>query len=336
FSVDQGLYTANLYEQWENSRTSNSYDDYCGTPEEPLHNDRRVRNICATILNYLETKYSASDHTTDAYDVCTLLNYWAYNRLNIVLHSNNSKYINQKFGEIIGIWNTFNEVELNKPENKTCKPISNIVAYDDWKKRKELYEYYVDYSPINTYLDFYPSLCKKFYKYVESKKSLYKYFNKHCPSNNENVCPKFYTKCEQYDPEKVLHTLPCHQEIITERKTAVSSLSRIGKGLSVIETDSEETDDRMMTFDPPKFSGNPHTVTKFGNVFLGVVATTMTSGALYRFTPLGGMIRNGLRWNNNNMGNFNGGDIRLYDYASEPFNPYSGAGEEHYIGYHPA
>ncbi|KMZ76713.1 hypothetical protein PVIIG_05712 [Plasmodium vivax India VII] len=34
------------------------------------------------------------------------------------------------------------------------------------------------------------------------------------------------------------------------------------------------------------------------------------------------------------MRNFNGGDIRLYDYTSEPFNPYPG--EEHYIGYHPA
>ncbi|KMZ76925.1 hypothetical protein PVIIG_06247 [Plasmodium vivax India VII] len=48
----------------------------------------------------------------------------------------------------------------------------------------------------------------------------------------------------------------------------------------------------------------------------------------------GRMLRNGFGWNNS-MRNFNGEDNRLFDYASESFNPYSGGAEEHYIGYHP-
>ncbi|EDL42533.1 variable surface protein Vir32, truncated, putative, partial [Plasmodium vivax] len=80
---------------------------------------------------------------------------------------------------------------------------------------------------------------------------------------------------------------------------------------------------------------NTPPVTKAGNVLLGVVVTSMTSGALYKFTPLGNMLRNRFGWSNN-MRNFNGGDNGLFDYASESFNPFSVGGEEHYIGYHPA
>ncbi|SCA59780.1 Plasmodium vivax Vir protein, putative [Plasmodium vivax] len=100
------------------------------------------------------------------------------------------------------------------------------------------------------------------------------------------------------------------------------------------ETESRGTSDGMVSVGTANLSGKPQTVENVGNILLGVVATTMTSGALYRFTPLRGMIRNGLGWNTNNMSNINGGDIRLYDYAAEPFNQYPG--EEHYIGYHPA
>ncbi|CAI7719040.1 Plasmodium vivax Vir protein, putative [Plasmodium vivax] len=118
-----------------------------------------------------------------------------------------------------------------------------------------------------------------------------------------------------------------------ESDTVVFRLPLLRNGLSFNEPDSEEEPDDIKPFGAPKLNENPHNVRMYGNVLLGVVATSMTSGALYRFTPLGNMIRNGLGWNNNNMRNFNGGDNGLFDYASESFNPYPG--EEHYIGYHP-
>ncbi|GAB69819.1 CYIR protein [Plasmodium cynomolgi strain B] len=89
-------------------------------------------------------------------------------------------------------------------------------------------------------------------------------------------------------------------------------------------------------------NNSTHTATKSGNTLLGVVVTSMTSGVLYKvkrislihmyyFTPLGTILRNAFRWNNNNMSNINGGYNRVYGYPSESFNPYSG--EKHYIGY---
>ncbi|KNA01701.1 hypothetical protein PVNG_04727 [Plasmodium vivax North Korean] len=285
FSVDQGLYTAILYEQLENSLTSTSYDNYCGTSDTPLHGDRNIRNICATILNYLETTYSKSDHTYDPYDVCKLLNYWVYNSLNNVLHfsnSNNFNKISKVHGDIVIRWNNFNEDKLKETENKTCKPIINIAAYNDWEKRKELYEYYVDYSPIKTFLDFYPQGCRKFYHYVESKKKLYEHFKKHCTSDKKKGCPDFYEQCEKYDPDIILPTLKCRQEIINERKEAEHSALQRAKAHSVDDPNAQDESDDIKSFGASKLNKNSNNIRMYGNVLLGVVATSMTSGALYR------------------------------------------------------
>ncbi|SCA59801.1 VIR protein [Plasmodium vivax] len=328
-----GLYTGMFYDELERSRTSSRYNDYCRSPKSLINDNSLVRIVCATILKYLETKYSKSDHTNDRYDACKLLNYWVYKRLNTILSSKSSIYINQVHGDIVLKWNSFNDDILGKPENYTCKPIDSIVVYNDWEKRKELYDYYVDYDQIKQYIQFDPKNCKEFRQYIESKKQLYKHFKERCTTRDINRCPEFYDQCKKYDPDEVLPHPDCKGVIMQETATAASRLPLKINGHPFKESESDEESDDMKAFGAPKLNENSNNVRTYGNVLLGVVATSMTSGALYRFTPLGGMIRNGLGWNTNNMSNINGGDIRLYDYASEPFNPYPG--EEHYIGYHP-
>ncbi|KMZ76764.1 hypothetical protein PVIIG_05845 [Plasmodium vivax India VII] len=246
-----------------------------------MPNGRLVRNYCARLLKYLETN-SFSRNNDNEYDYCLLLNYWVYSSLNIILHSKYPSQIVPAFGNIVFIWNSFIKDKLKKPENEICKPNSDIIMHKDWRDRKELYEYYVDYKPIIQTVKNYSYTCKEYYHYVENKKKIYKHFKKHCPSDDTKKCPKYYTQCEPYNPEYVLPTLECHKQIIKEREADASSALQKAKVHSVNEFDSEDSDDRMRPDDGPKFSGNPHTVTKLGNVLLGVVATSMTSGALYR------------------------------------------------------
>ncbi|CAI7718332.1 PIR protein [Plasmodium vivax] len=327
FSFSNELNSQYFYNQLEDIEDFKEYFPNCKSLRS-FPNSRSVIRICAKLLKYLE---SNTINKNDEYDVCKLLNFWVYRWLFDILGTNDEKYIPLVYGQLQLIWSFFIQ---DKPENKTCVPISELVLHDDWRNRKELYEYCVDYYTFSKTLVGYPERCKEFYKYVESKKTLYKYFNERCTTNNTNRCPDFYDQCKQYDPEKVLRDLHCNDGIRQESDTASFRVPRIRSGDSVNEPDSEEGNVGMMPVGPSNLNGNPKTVENVGNILLGVVATTMTSGALYRFTPLGGMIRNGLGWNNNNMRNFNGGDIRLYDYASDSFNPYPG--EEHYIGYHPA
>ncbi|CAI7723945.1 PIR protein [Plasmodium vivax] len=288
-----------------------------------------VKNICARTLSYLKTKYSNPDNKNDKYDACSLLNYWVYSRLDMIYRYKNVSNVFLAFGNIQPIWYDFIDKELGNTNPNICNPIPNIVSQNDWLNRKELLGYCSDVHDLRNTTYNYPDTCNRYYEYIKRKTELYKEYERVCDSGNADKCPKFFHKCRDYNPEDVLRTLKCHSDM-EEMITAASEKAITKDQENRVSPHSGADSDEGSQFQ----RGNPHTVTKFGNVFLGVVATTMTSGALYRFTPLGGMIRNGLGWNTNNMRNFNGGDIRLYDYASEPFNPYPG--EEHYIGYHPA
>ncbi|KNA00930.1 hypothetical protein PVNG_05360 [Plasmodium vivax North Korean] len=269
-----------FYNELDELKKFSEYNKKC----KPLNGTRwrkDVINTCAKLLYYLKTSKKLYMQNAQ-YDLCPLLNYWIYSKLNTILNSHDSTYIKLTFGEIVGIWNNFIDDELKKTGNKICEPISNIVAHDDWRYRKELYEYYVDYYPISETVKRYPDRCKEFHKYVESKKNLYDYFKKRCDSSNDNICTEFYKDYTKYDPDDVLPELSCHDKIMQEREADATRVSHNGGTFEGREPNSEDSDGRMMPDDAPKFSGNPKTVENVGNILLGVVATTMTSGALYR------------------------------------------------------
>ncbi|SCA60347.1 VIR protein [Plasmodium vivax] len=332
FSFSDELNSQRFYDQLDDLE---GYIPYLSKCEyfNSFDKNKRAKKICARVLKYLETD-KISINKNDDYDICMLLNFWVYSKLFDILQNKGEKNVHIAYGELQLLWDGIIDYKLKKHENQTCRPLPDLVLYNDWKERKELYEYCVDYPAISKSAVGYNERCREFYKYVESKKPLYKHFKEHCPSDEKKKCPEFYNQCLQYDPEKVLPDLECSDEIMQERAAAASSALQKTKEHLGSETESRGRSVGMVSDGAQNLNGNPQNVRMYGNVLLGVVATSMTSGALYRFTPLGGMIRNGLGWNNNNMRNFNAGDFRLYDYASEPFNPYPG--EEHYIGYHPA
>ncbi|KMZ83357.1 hypothetical protein PVBG_06351, partial [Plasmodium vivax Brazil I] len=195
-----------FYNELERLNNFSTYKEKCKPFLIGIRRSNAVINTCAKLLYYLKNK-QISNKQNAQYDTCPLLNYWVYSKLNMILNSYNSTDISQRFAQIVRIWNDFILDVLKKTNNETCEPMSNIVAYEDWKKRKELYEYYVDYSHIYKSLSFIPDRCEEFHKYVESKKTLYEHFKKFCYPHKKDGCPELYTKYEEYHPDKVLSTL---------------------------------------------------------------------------------------------------------------------------------
>ncbi|VVA00130.1 PIR protein [Plasmodium vivax] len=328
FLLSDELNSENFYKHLNHLEILEECSSYCETLREKGL-AVRAKNICARTLSYLKSKYSTIYNQNDEFDACTLLNYWLYNRLYMLYGYKNDTTFVHAFGHIQRIWSDFIHEGLNKHNPKICNPIFDIAIQRDWKERKKLLDYCNNAKHLLIIANSHSGACNKYYQYIESKSDLYKQYEQACSSGKENMCPDFFNSCEVYDPVKVLPTLPCHPEMEKTKDVALEIPIRDDRGDP--ESRVGETDPEVV---PQLQRENTPTVNKAGNVLLGVVITSMTSGALYRFTPLGGMIRNGLGWNTNNMRNFNGDDIRLYDYASGPFNPYPG--EEHYIGYHPA
>ncbi|SBS91742.1 PIR Superfamily Protein, partial [Plasmodium ovale curtisi] len=263
------------------------YSKHCDEINLSKHEDE-VKEICKKYLRYLE-KSPLWKVENPAYNVCTLLNYWIYNKLiEIFAYQNTSENINIAFSRLQYIWEYTVNIRQNKTYYKNCKPDFDIFKNPHWKERKELYEYYIDYTTIKGLSDVDVNNCKAYYEYIEKKASLYKHFEGICLSDDSS-CPNFYDKCLPYNPNSVLRNIRCHSQIVTEREAAEaaekagSSHSHLpleqesgygasGSGFSrhISDSGTESTPD------------TPEIGTKVGHSILGVAPVLLTATAIYR------------------------------------------------------
>ncbi|KNA01589.1 hypothetical protein PVNG_06051 [Plasmodium vivax North Korean] len=270
------LNSGNFYEYLNGLNILDECREYC-EPLLTLDRGGNIKNICARTLSYLKTKYSTLDYQNDEYDVCTLLNYWVYNRLFMAYSYKNFSKVIKAFGQLQLIWDLFIDNVLNKKNTNICKPIFSIATETDWQKRKELLDYCVDVNDLVKTPHTYPKTCNKYYQYIKSKTELYKQYKQACTSDDPRKCPEFFNKCEDYDPEKMILKLNCHLEM--EKMKAAPSAIHIREDQGVPESHVRETDSEVV---PQLQRENTANVNKVGNVLLGVVVTSMTSGVLYR------------------------------------------------------
>ncbi|SBT02990.1 PIR Superfamily Protein [Plasmodium ovale curtisi] len=264
-----------------------------------------VNEICEKVLKFLE-KSEKWEKKESGYDECILLNYWVYDLLDKYFNHDTTQ-MNIAFSGLQNVWGHLIDDRRYAHYYHKCKPLFNdIINYNDWKQRKELYEYYVDYSTLYGLAKNYDKECE-YYEKIEAKKSLYDHFGDSC-LNNKYDCPELYKKCENYNPDKVLSDLPCHSIIPAKRAAlkatsahnpsgkeqgigdhgTISALPGLGSGFST-ENTQENTDIGK----------------KVGHSVLGVAPILLTATALYRYTPVGSWFRK--------LGGYNESGIRDMD-----------------------
>ncbi|SBT54314.1 PIR Superfamily Protein [Plasmodium ovale wallikeri] len=300
-----------------------NYSQQCDTDSVHLHKNE-AKQICEKILRYLHKHTTLIDDKTE-YDVCILLNYWIYDELTNIF---GDEYILDKFdfafSSLQYIWNYPNAELKNTPYYNKCKPNFDIFKPDDWKRRRELYEYYVDYKTMISTAKSFDNVCKAIYKKIEEKKDLYEYFGNICRTKSDD-CPEFYNDCIPYNPTLVLPTLTCPDNINPPRVLEVAS-----QALSTHHTleQEEETGPLPYNSDTELMQQNSDIGTKVGKSVLGIAPIALTASAVYRFTPLGQWIRKLAGSNHNITGNGFG------DEAQESENMFFD-GSENYISYQP-
>ncbi|SBT01190.1 PIR protein [Plasmodium ovale] len=281
-----------------------------------------TRRICERVLKYLKNKSFASPDGKYEYDDCILLNYWLYGALVKIFGKDNISQIASAFGNLQVLWNDLIEDPKNDSYYRKCKPNFTIVNYMDWEQRKELYDYYVDYSTIFGTGDFYESKCKEYYEYIEKKQSLYDHFDSVCP--NTDNCPELYEKWSLYNPKLVLSKLSCHGQIQKEREDEKA------RQREALKQDREsQSSDAEMT------QGDSQIGTKIGTSFIGIVPALLTASVLYKFTPIGTMFGNHGVNNQNFINNVDGVEFNGFlSHAQESGDMFSHGGEN-YISYQP-
>ncbi|SBT01161.1 PIR Superfamily Protein [Plasmodium ovale curtisi] len=287
-------------------------------PSEKFYND--IKKEYEDLINYSELRDTNSVHNfkNEAKQICKkILRYL----------DKYPVYNDEKYG-----FDSYPNDKLQKTKYyKKCEPNFDIFKHVDWKKIRELYEYYVDYTTLFGLAQSFDDKCE-YYKKIETKKTLYKHFDYACLSNESN-CPEIYEKCRYYNPEKVLSGLSCHTKM-EEKKFALkasSSHNTPGKeqetgdhgprpGFPVVGTGS----DKEMTQE------NSEIGTKIGHSVLGVAPVLLTATALYRYTPVGSWIRKLGGYNQSGISDMNG----FTSYTQESGNMFSDS-IENYISYQP-
>ncbi|GAW84351.1 variable surface protein [Plasmodium gonderi] len=328
-----------FYERLNNLTGLNEYYAYC----EPLKSHKNmsaVKNVCAKILKYLSSNEELRSNS-NVYDICRLLNYWVATKLSAIGFLSDSSYMKNVFLDISLIWNTYIANELNNDHHQTCNPLINVVTIRDWRMRKALYDYYVDYVYLDNMASIIPN-ADEYCKYIRNKVSLYEYFGSKCFSDQTDFCHEFKTKYKACDPNELLLKFKCVKEVKKKKLLEESQRIKTHQGVSSERNISEQerqspglsTEGTHTLKDLQSISNSFSHLKNAGGILLGIVAISMTYVFLHKFTPLGILIHNKFASKNYNRSNINSEFNIAFDYAQEIHNPHYNIRDEHYIGYH--
>ncbi|SCA82101.1 Plasmodium vivax Vir protein, putative [Plasmodium vivax] len=176
-------------------------------------NNEQVKEICKKSLRFIE-KSPLWNTLNTSYDICLQVNYWIYSKLASILGSENTENIEITFGSFQWAGDDIMNTPEKIPYNERCKPDFKIFEEKDWDKRKQLYEYHVDYNYLLPMAQGYDDNCEYYKKIIEII-PLYKYFEGECSPGKSN-CPDFYKQYKTYNPEKLLSNLKCYNKIEVE------------------------------------------------------------------------------------------------------------------------
>ncbi|GAB69781.1 CYIR protein [Plasmodium cynomolgi strain B] len=143
---------------------------------------------------YIE--YSLWHFPKSEHDKCILLNYWVYSKLDGIFSLNNLSVILLAFAPLQQIWNDMVETLSRDPRYKICWPDSVTIMQKDWKKKKELYDYYVDYDYLLRMAQIHKNNECKYYNKLKEMLSLYETFEKVCEPKGDS-CPDVFYKCQK-------------------------------------------------------------------------------------------------------------------------------------------
>ncbi|SCA60806.1 Plasmodium vivax Vir protein, putative [Plasmodium vivax] len=290
---ERELYSEKFYDAMDmESDDLKDYDDKCSKITVKKANEEIIQ-ICKKYLRFLDTSKEWIG-LFSVYDVSLLLNYWLYEKLIGIYGEENNEDIILGFTDLQMKWGYPQSKRYYESYYQKCKPKLSIVNHKDWKNRKELYDYYVDFNHLYNMAKFRDEKCEHYNK-IKEKSSLYDHFAPLCESKGDD-CPDFYEKCEPYNPKNVLHELRCHAEMQAAparalhpspdtRDTEAQTLQSDGpRDYSQFQPPVESTQDTHST------SQSSDIKTKVTNSVLGAAPVLLTATMLYRVPGFAGSV----------------------------------------------
>ncbi|KMZ88796.1 hypothetical protein PVBG_05708 [Plasmodium vivax Brazil I] len=242
---------------------SHQYYQVCDLVKSLPNTDSDIFNICRKFVKHLKTNYEKLDDSDLKDHHCNLLSLWIYEELDKKLEGNFSS-ITPIYGKLQLILSYL----FNKPKGINCLRNVNLLASDTWKKSKDLYDFCVDYDEIIKKPPSNYKKCKEYETYIQGISRLYKNFESLYIQSFKDDNIEFYKKCKSYDTERMFRELKCEEKFPEQVESKV------------------EVHDQGPLASTPVLGQKSDSTDTYGNVLLGVVATSMTSGMIFKVNKI--------------------------------------------------
>ncbi|GAW83953.1 variable surface protein [Plasmodium gonderi] len=294
-----------------------------------------------------------------------LLNYWIYNRLSWLYHGKPDP-ITDTFAKLQLLWNSLVGNSIYTSFYNKCSLKFEIIYQHNSIKRKELYNYCIDYITLLNTPKYYKDMRDIICEYFKRKTKLYEGFKAYYSEQNNHECPEFFIKCNESSPYEALSQI--NNYIEAEKRISENSAVQRKKTISVHTRSESETssegqsgaidskafDNHDISLDGPALEDNSlltiygteqftdlfinlersSIVSIWGKTFLGLILFTVLSSILYKFTTMEIHLRKIFGQRKNIISDINKRKNILFDYSSESYNQNYMNEEEHFIEYH--
>ncbi|SCO66716.1 Plasmodium vivax Vir protein, putative, partial [Plasmodium vivax] len=219
-----------------NSPSIKKDDSHCKIISKDTHEYEKIMNVCYKVVNFLiNNSEKKKKKKTISCIHCKLLNYWVYEQIKSIYDAVENTDTNVVYGYIKNIMSIIIREKYHS-NDQLCHLDPQIPYDENWKAKKEFYEYCYDKDVVKISNVFTGSACTQYQNYLEQKTELYKNFEKILSDTKLNKCT--YSKGEgaKCDPKVLLEELirkkeesaKGHQDASEQNLTGGSSISFLG------------------------------------------------------------------------------------------------------------
>ncbi|SBT58580.1 PIR Superfamily Protein [Plasmodium ovale wallikeri] len=278
------LYSESIQRELKSNGDVNGSKQFCESVKSFISKYSGIEKVCwevASYLSYIGNKLS-DDNKVKTY--CSYVKYLLYDEII------KNKEITNHYEILITFnipWNTIiSNGDFNKKEN--CRPeFPNIpIHYDEkWKK---MFDYCINYDPIQRKLSSENSCAKSYCQYIDENKGLYTEFKELCANHDEYYCPSFFQECEKNIPNNILVLPACEEynKSLLPKQGAIEEATGQASG-DTLRTSNE---DHPSSSDHMKTSPSLHSNTTMLTIF-PTLSVLVTSLLMYKVTPFGSWLR---------------------------------------------
>ncbi|KMZ79454.1 hypothetical protein PVIIG_04130 [Plasmodium vivax India VII] len=196
------------------------------------HDYKNIMNVCYKVVNFLMNNPQKKNKKISC-TRCMLLNYWVYEQIKSIYDAVENPDTNVVYGYIKSIMSGIIKDEYHSNDD-LCHLDLNVLYDENWKAKKEFYEYCYDSNVVKLSNIFNGSTCTKYQNYLKKKTELYNNVDKILSDKNLNKCTYSYEEDEEEEVEEEKKD-KCDPKVLLKELIPKEEVSAVGH-----QSDSEQ------------------------------------------------------------------------------------------------